>query len=192
VPENNLIEIKNIRKSFGKLEVLKGITMNVAKGEVVCVIGPSGSGKSTLLRCLNYLERITEGEIIINGELFDKREQGRDIHKVTPEEISKHCSKLGMVFQRFNLFPHMTVLENITEAPVQVKRMDKAAATQLAETLLAKVGLADKRDEYPSPSPAASSSASPSPAPSRCSPPSCSSTNPPPRSTPNSSAKCST
>jgi len=148
VPEN-LIEIKDIHKSFGALEVLKGITLHVAKGEVVCIIGPSGSGKSTLLRCLNYLERITEGEIVINGEVFDKRQRGHDVHKVTPAEISKHCATLGMVFQRFNLFPHMTVLENIIEAPVQVLHMDKAAATRLAENLLAKVGLADKRDQYP-------------------------------------------
>ncbi|AWI08207.1 polar amino acid ABC transporter ATP-binding protein [Ereboglobus luteus] len=145
-----IIEIKNVRKNFGKLEVLKGINLHVDKDEVVCIIGPSGSGKSTLLRCLNYLERITSGEITIHGELFDKRENDRDVHKLTASEVSAHCASLGMVFQRFNLFPHMTVLGNLIEAPMRVKHMDRAAAIALAENLLVKVGLADKRDEYPS------------------------------------------
>ncbi len=129
-----MIKVENINKSFNNLQVLQNLSLQVAKGEVVSIIGPSGSGKSTLLRCLNQLERIDSGKIIIEGEELTK-------------EISK---KLGMVFQGFNLFPHKNVLENIIEAPLIVKKMNKTQAITLAEKLLQEVGLLDKVDNYPS------------------------------------------
>jgi ABC-type polar amino acid transport system ATPase subunit len=129
----------NLHKSFGKLEVLKGINLNVKQKEVVCVIGPSGSGKSTLLRCVNLLETPTSGTIVVNGnEITDPKV---DINKVREE--------VGMVFQRFNLFPHKTSLENVSMAPIKVKGMSKEAATEKAKALLKKVGLSDKEDVYP-------------------------------------------
>ena len=145
-----MIKLKNVSKSFGKLEVLKNINLEITKGEVACIIGPSGSGKSTLLRCLNHLERITEGEIIINGELIDEKVKGRDSLKISPKKVAMVCAELGMVFQRFNLFPHLTALQNVMEAPVLVRKMDKAVAKEEAIVLLQKVGLEDKKDEYPS------------------------------------------
>ncbi len=145
-----MIKLENIHKSFGKLEVLKGIDLQVNKGEVVCILGPSGSGKSTLLRCLNHLERITTGKIIIDGKIADHRKDDKDLVKMSSKEVSKLCSEQGMVFQRFNLFPHMTVLQNIIEAPLIVKKFDKQEAIHDAEKLLYKVGLSEKRDEYPS------------------------------------------
>ena len=133
-----MIEIKNLKKSFDDLQVLKGIDLNIDEREVVVIIGPSGSGKSTLLRCINYLEEPTGGEIIVdkiplNGEA--------NINKVREE--------VGMVFQRFNLFPHMSVLDNITLAPQKVKKISKAEAEKTAHDLLDKVGLADKADSFP-------------------------------------------
>ncbi|HEX3028157.1 MAG TPA: amino acid ABC transporter ATP-binding protein [Clostridia bacterium] len=142
--------MENVCKSFGPLEVLKNIDFTVSKGEVVCIIGPSGSGKSTMLRCLNHLERITSGRVYIEGELVDERVQGKDQLKISHKKISEICSELGMVFQRFNLFPHMTVLQNVIEAPIQVKKVPKDEAVQYALQLLRKVGLEDKKDEYPS------------------------------------------
>ncbi|PRR75524.1 Glutamine transport ATP-binding protein GlnQ [Moorella humiferrea] len=134
-----MIEVRDLYKSFGALEVLRGINCTVASREVVVVIGPSGSGKSTFLRCLNLLEKPTRGEIIINGiSLTDPR---TDINAVRQE--------VGMVFQRFNLFPHMTVLENITLAPIKVRRLPVAQAEKQARELLARVGLSDKADVYP-------------------------------------------
>lgn len=133
-----MINIKNIHKKFGKLHVLKGIDVHVAEKEVVVIIGPSGSGKSTLLRCINFLEEPTEGEIVVDGIPLDSE---GNVNKVRIE--------VGMVFQRFNLFPHKTVLENITLAPVQVRKMSKAEAESIARDLLAKVGLGDKADNYP-------------------------------------------
>ena len=135
-----MIVVKDLHKSFGKLEVLKGVSAHIQKGEVVTIIGPSGSGKSTFLRCINLLETPTSGDIIINGEKIN--DPSVDIFRVR--------QRMGMVFQHFNLFPHMTVLENLTLAPIQVLGMDKAAAEQRAMELLARVGLADKRDAYPS------------------------------------------
>ena len=146
----SMIKVENVYKSFGSLQVLKGISLEVDQGEVVCIIGPSGSGKSTLLRCLNHLERITSGRVYIEDEMIDERTEGRDQLKISQKRISEICIELGMVFQRFNLFPHMTVLQNIMEAPVTVKKIPKHEAEIYAIGLLEKVGLADKRDEYPS------------------------------------------
>lgn len=144
-----MIRIENIYKSFGNLEVLKDISLTVEKGEVVCIIGPSGSGKSTLLRSLNHLERITSGRIYIADELVDERLSDKDVSRISAKKVSEICSELGMVFQRFNLFPHMTVLENVMLSPMKVKGVSKQAAMEKALELLNKVGLIDKKDEYP-------------------------------------------
>ena len=133
----SMIEIKNLHKSFGDLEVLKGIDQNVDEGEVLCIIGPSGSGKSTMLRCINRLEEPTKGEIYIDGEL------------VTEKNIDQMRTKMGMVFQSFNLFPHKTVLENLTLGPVNVKKEDVKSAGERGMKLLERVGLAEKAGEYP-------------------------------------------
>lgn len=134
-----MIKVNNLYKSFGDIEVLKGIDEHIATGEVVVVIGPSGSGKSTFLRCLNLLETPTKGDIYIDDELITSK-------KVNVNNIRK---KMGMVFQQFNLFPHLTILENITIAPKLVNKVNKADAVKKAEELLARVGLSDKRDAYP-------------------------------------------
>ena len=133
----SMIEVKGLVKSFGSLEVLKGIDQNVEEGEVLCIVGPSGSGKSTMLRCINRLEEPTGGEIYIDGEL------------ITDKNIDRIRTKMGMVFQQFNLFPHMSVLDNLTCGPVNVKKEDKAAAEEKARKLLARVGLAEKADQFP-------------------------------------------
>ena len=144
----NKIKAQNIWKKFNKLEVLKGIDLDVDEGEAVAVIGPSGGGKSTLLRCLNKLETIDKGSVIIDGEALCT-ETATGTEYVNKNEIRRIACKMGMVFQQFNLFPHMTVLENLIEAPVNVQKRDKATVIKEAEALLAKVGLSDKRDEYP-------------------------------------------
>lgn len=146
----SMVKVKNVHKSFGNLEVLKDINLEVKKGEVVCIIGPSGSGKSTLLRCLNHLERISAGCIYIEDELIDERIDGKNQLKISQKKVSELCTELGMVFQRFNLFPHMTVIENVMEAPMTVRKVPKEEASVEAIKLLEKVGLADKRNEYPS------------------------------------------
>ncbi|MGI1690256.1 amino acid ABC transporter ATP-binding protein [Thermoanaerobacter uzonensis] len=134
-----MIRVNEVYKTFGDLEVLRGVSLNVNKGEVVVIIGPSGSGKSTLLRCINLLEVPTKGEIYIEGiKINDKK-----------VNINKIRQKVGMVFQHFNLFPHLTALENVTLAPIKVKKMDKKTAEKIALGLLEKVGLLDKKDEYP-------------------------------------------
>ena len=141
------IEAKNICKNFEDLEVLKGIDMTVDEGEVVAIIGPSGGGKSTFLRCLNKLETINKGTILIDGEtLVSTDEKGNVSYAV---DSSRIACKMGMVFQQFNLFPHMTVLENLMEAPVHVQKRNPAEVQKEAEVLLEKVGLLDKRDQYP-------------------------------------------
>jgi polar amino acid transport system ATP-binding protein len=145
-----MIRIENVHKYFGDLQVLKGIDFSVSPGEVVCVVGPSGSGKSTLLRCLNHLERITSGKVYIDGELVDYRENDKDAMKIDPNKVTKMCAEMGMVFQRFNLFPHKTALENITLAPMTVKGESKESAVERALVLLERVGLKDKANEYPS------------------------------------------
>ena len=144
-----MIQVENIKKYFGKLEVLKGINLTVQRGEVLCVIGPSGSGKSTMLRCLNQLETITDGKIYIEGELVAHRENGKDMVSLSTKKVAAMCVELGMVFQRFNLFPHKTVLENLTLAPMTVRGVARDAAEKKAMELLSKVGLADKAGEYP-------------------------------------------
>ncbi|WKY47410.1 amino acid ABC transporter ATP-binding protein [Eubacteriaceae bacterium ES3] len=132
-----MIKINNLHKYFGDLEVLKGINLEVEESEVVCLIGSSGSGKSTLLRCINFLGTKTDGDIYLDGEL------------VTKKEINRIRQKVGMVFQRFNLFPHMTVLQNVIEGPITVKKLSKDAAEKIGIELLEKVNLSDKADEYP-------------------------------------------
>ncbi len=133
----SMIEVKGLKKSFGDLEVLKGIDQNIDKGEVLCIVGPSGSGKSTMLRCINRLEEPTDGEIYIDGEL------------ITDQNLDRIRTKMGMVFQSFNLFPHMSVLDNLTCGPVNVKKEDRKASEAKAMKLLERVGLADKADQYP-------------------------------------------
>jgi polar amino acid transport system ATP-binding protein len=145
-----MVRMENVCKSFGSLQVLKNINFEVEKGEVVCIIGPSGSGKSTMLRCLNHLERITAGRVYIEDEIIDERVDGKDQLKIPQKKVSELCTDLGMVFQRFNLFPHMTALQNVMEAPVTVKKVPKHEAEAYALELLAKVGLEEKKDEYPS------------------------------------------
>ena len=142
------IEARNIYKKFQNLEVLKGIDLEVSEGEVVAVIGPSGGGKSTLLRCLNKLETIEKGTIIIDGETL-VCETAKGAEYASPEDTRRIVCKMGMVFQQFNLFPHMTVLENLIEAPVQVQKRNKEEVIKEAEALLEKVGLSEKRDVYP-------------------------------------------
>ncbi|MBQ7493185.1 MAG: amino acid ABC transporter ATP-binding protein, partial [Selenomonadaceae bacterium] len=133
-----MIEIKDLKKSFGDLDVLRGIDLHIDEREVVVIIGPSGSGKSTLLRCINFLEEPTGGTITVDGIPLD-----------SDANINKVREEVGMVFQRFNLFPHMTVLQNITLAPLKVRKMDKSRAEQTAQELLDRVGLGDKADAYP-------------------------------------------
>ncbi len=142
------IKATNIWKKFNNLEVLKGIDLEVNEGEVVVVIGPSGGGKSTLLRCLNKLETIDKGSITIDGEELCRETSGGTEY-VKNNDVRRIACKMGMVFQQFNLFPHMTVLENLIEAPVNVQKRDKAEVIKEAEVLLAKVGLSEKRDVYP-------------------------------------------
>jgi len=139
----------NVHKTFGSLEVLKGIDLKVDPGEVMCILGPSGSGKSTFLRCINHLEKINAGKLWVDGELVGYRERGGKLHELSEKHIAAQRRDIGMVFQRFNLFPHKTVLDNVIEAPVQVKRERKADARDRARTLLDRVGLGDKVDNYP-------------------------------------------
>ncbi|MCQ4321537.1 ABC transporter ATP-binding protein [Stutzerimonas stutzeri] len=144
------LEIRNLHKRYGDLEVLKGISLNARDGDVISILGSSGSGKSTFLRCINLLENPNEGEIIVAGEqLRLKRAKGGDLVAADAKQINQMRSKLGFVFQNFNLWPHMSVLDNIIEAPRRVLGLSKAEATETAEALLAKVGIADKRHVYP-------------------------------------------
>ncbi|GAA3980694.1 amino acid ABC transporter ATP-binding protein [Actinomadura viridis] len=144
-----MVRAENIHKSFGRLEVLKGIDLEVRPGEVMCVIGPSGSGKSTFLRCINHLEKIDGGRLWVAGHLVGYREKNGKLYELRDREVSAQRREIGMVFQRFNLFPHMTTLENIMEAPVRVKREPKAQVRERALKLMDRVGLADKVDSYP-------------------------------------------
>ncbi|WP_024355571.1 amino acid ABC transporter ATP-binding protein [Leucobacter chironomi] len=140
----------DVHKSFGDNYVLKGIDMTVKRGEVSCLLGPSGSGKSTFLRCINHLETIDSGRIEVDGEVIGYREHGDKLYELHPREAAKQRENIGMVFQRFNLFPHMTALENITCSPMFVKGEGRAEAKRSAIDLLERVGLADKADSYPS------------------------------------------
>ncbi len=144
-----VVEARGVKKRFGSLEVLKGITMDVRRGEVAVLIGPSGSGKSTFLRCINHLERINGGTLRVRGRLVGYREHGGKLHELRESEIAEQRRGIGMVFQRFNLFPHMTVMENIIEAPVHVAGVPAAKARAAARDLLERVGLPDKVNAYP-------------------------------------------
>jgi polar amino acid transport system ATP-binding protein len=151
----SMVQVVGVHKFFGDLHVLRGIDLTVNPGEVCVVLGPSGSGKSTLLRCLNELETISAGRILVRGELLGYREEIRPdgsavLHELPDKIVSRQRSRIGMVFQRFNLFPHMTALENVMEAPIQVARRSKAQARSRAQELLSRVGLADRADHYPS------------------------------------------
>lgn len=147
--DETMIRMRGIYKKFQDLEVLKGINLEVGRGEVVAIIGPSGSGKSTLLRCLNRLEEIDGGSIEIEGEFLVRSENGAAVYS-KDADVRRICGKMGMVFQQFNLFPHMTVMENLLEAPMQVKKMKREEILPVAAELLQKVGLYDKRGCYPS------------------------------------------
>jgi polar amino acid transport system ATP-binding protein len=145
-----MVKAEGVHKCFGRLEVLKGITLDVKPSEVMCLLGPSGSGKSTFLRCINHLEKIDSGRLWVDGELVGYRQAGDKLHELRESEVALKRSQIGMVFQRFNLFPHMTALENIMEAPVCVKGRAKREVRESAEELLRIVGLADRGGTYPS------------------------------------------
>ncbi|MCP2340066.1 amino acid ABC transporter ATP-binding protein [Actinomadura rupiterrae] len=149
-PPEFMVRAENVHKSFGRLEVLKGIDLEVRPGEVMVVVGPSGSGKSTFLRCINHLEKINGGRLWVNGHLVGYRQKGDRLHEMRDREVAAQRRDIGMVFQRFNLFPHMTALGNVMEAPVQVKGLPRAQVRKQAVQLLERVGLADKTDSYPS------------------------------------------
>jgi polar amino acid transport system ATP-binding protein len=145
-----MVKAEQVHKRFGRLEVLKGVSLEVLTGEVVCILGPSGSGKSTFLRCINHLEKIDAGRLSVDGGLVGYRQAGDKLYELSEAEICRDRAKIGMVFQRFNLFAHMTALENVIEAPIRVKRIPKADALEHGRALLERVGLADKLDGYPS------------------------------------------
>ena len=147
----NALEIRNLKKSFGKLEVIRGLSLTAKKGEVICIIGSSGSGKSTLLRCVNLLETPDSGEVYVNGELLKmKKDKNGKLIPVEKNQVDRIRSKLGMVFQSFNLWSHMTVLQNVIEAPIHVQKVNKELAKKKGYLLLEKVGIAEKADQYPS------------------------------------------
>lgn len=147
---NAMVSIRNLHKNYGELQVLKGVDLDIAPGEVVCIIGPSGSGKTTLLRCVNFLETYQDGRIYVDGQLVGYREQGGQLKAAPEKEIARLRAETSMVFQQFNLFPHMTALRNITFGPMKVRKIGKSEAEATARTLLARVGLADKAASYPS------------------------------------------
>ena len=148
-PTTPMVEAIDIHKSFGRVEVLRGVDLTVQPGEVACVIGPSGSGKSTFLRCINHLERIDSGRMRVDGDLIGYREAGGKLHELRESEVARQRREIGMVFQRFNLFPHMTAAQNVMEAPRTVRREPRGAARERACALLDQVGLAAKYDAYP-------------------------------------------
>jgi len=146
-----MVLAESVCKSFGALRVLKGITLEVGKGQVLVMVGPSGSGKSTFLRCINHLEQVNAGRLYVDGDLIGYREKkrGDKLYEISPRDAAKQRRDIGMVFQHFNLFPHRTALENLIEAPVHVKRVKKADAVARAKDLLEQVGLSDKATAYP-------------------------------------------
>ncbi|MGI5348898.1 amino acid ABC transporter ATP-binding protein [Streptomyces sp. CA-250714] len=146
---STMVKAERVCKSFGHVEVLKGIDLEVKTGEVFCIVGPSGSGKSTFLRCINHLEKINAGRLYVDGTLVGYREKGGKLYELRDREVAAQRRDIGMVFQRFNLFPHMTAVENVMEAPVQVKGTPRGEARKRATELLDRVGLADKVDSYP-------------------------------------------
>jgi polar amino acid transport system ATP-binding protein len=145
-----MVSAEGVHKRFGRQEVLKGITLEVGAGEVMCLLGPSGSGKSTFLRCINHLEKINAGRLSVDGHLVGYRQVGDKLHELREREVARKRAEIGMVFQHFNLFPHMTALENVTCAPMRVKKMPREQAGADARAQLARVGLPDKVDSYPS------------------------------------------
>ncbi|MGB3484438.1 MAG: amino acid ABC transporter ATP-binding protein [Mycobacterium sp.] len=144
-----MVKAEAVCKDFGALKVLKGVTLEVDRGQVLVLVGPSGSGKSTFLRCINHLEQVNAGRLYVDGDLIGYRERGGKLHEMSPRDAAKQRRDIGMVFQHFNLFPHRTALENIVEAPVQVKGVKKAEAVTRAKDLLDQVGLSAKADAYP-------------------------------------------
>lgn len=144
-----MVSIRNLHKSYGTLEVLRGVDLDIAPGEVVCIIGPSGSGKTTLLRCVNFLETYQDGRIFVDGQLVGYREQNGQLKPASEKEIARLRAETSMVFQQFNLFPHMTALRNVTFGPMKVRKAGKTQAEEAGRALLARVGLADKADSYP-------------------------------------------
>ncbi len=144
-----MVRADRVCKNYGALQVLRGITLEIPRGQVLCLIGPSGSGKSTFLRCINHLERVDAGRLYVDGELVGYAERGGKLHELSPRAAAKQRRDIGMVFQHFNLFPHRTVLDNIVEAPVLVKKVPRAKAAAQARELLDRVGLSSKADAYP-------------------------------------------
>jgi polar amino acid transport system ATP-binding protein len=144
-----MVRAERVHKRFGRLEVLKGVDLEVRRGEVLCMLGPSGSGKSTFLRCINHLEKINAGRLSVDGELVGYRESAGKLHELHERDVARKRAEIGMVFQHFNLFPHMTALENVTLAPMKVLNVARAEARERGTELLARVGLGDKLDTYP-------------------------------------------
>jgi polar amino acid transport system ATP-binding protein len=144
-----MVKAEGVHKSFGRLKVLKGITLEINPGEVMCLLGPSGSGKSTFLRCINHLEKINAGRLLVDGELVGYRQVGEKLHELGEAEVARKRAEIGMVFQHFNLFGHMTALENVTCAPIRVRKEPRERARERASRLLRRVGLADKLEAYP-------------------------------------------
>ncbi|MFF0497984.1 amino acid ABC transporter ATP-binding protein [Nocardia aobensis] len=144
-----MIRAERVCKNFGALQVLQGVSLEVARGQVMCLIGPSGSGKSTFLRCINHLERVNAGRLYVDGDLVGYRERGGKLYELRPRESARQRRDVGMVFQHFNLFPHRTALANVVEAPIHVKKISRSKAVARARELLDRVGLADKADAYP-------------------------------------------
>ena len=144
-----MVKAEGVHKRFGFLDVLRGVDLEVQRGEVCVIVGPSGSGKTTFLRCINHLEKIDAGRLWVDGELIGYRERGGKLYELKEREVARKRAEIGMVFQRFNLFPHMTALENIVEAPIRVKGMARQEAVRRARELLDQVGLAEKADAYP-------------------------------------------
>ena len=144
-----MVKAEQVCKSFGALQVLKGITLEVDKGQVLVMVGPSGSGKSTFLRCINHLEQVNAGRLYVDGDLIGYRDRGTKLLEMSPRDAAKQRRDIGMVFQHFNLFPHRTALENIIEAPIHVKRVKKDDAIARGKDLLNQVGLLEKADAYP-------------------------------------------
>ena len=144
-----MVKAEAVHKRFGRLEVLKGIDLEVRQGEVMCLLGPSGSGKSTFLRCINHLEKINSGRLSVDGELVGYREAGDRLHELHEREVARKRAEIGMVFQHFNLFPHMTALENVTLAPTRALKVSRSEARDRGRQMLGRVGLSDKLDVYP-------------------------------------------
>ena len=145
-----MVKAEGVHKYFGRLEVLKGVSLEVQPGQVMCMLGPSGSGKSTFLRCINHLEKINSGRLWVDGDLVGYRQSGDKLYELRDAEVCRERSEIGMVFQHFNLFGHMTALENVVEAPIHVKKVPKAEAVKRGKDVLERVGLADKEETYPS------------------------------------------